>query len=159
MIEKKMVFRKKLFLEYWEKFGVSTMDMDLLWADECEGMTFDETKRKTNNITVSAWFSEEETENEKGEKMKYRKKPVVIEAVEFQDTYECVEELQQLGLEPTRISYKEKDKPVLIIETLEGDMKASLGDYVIKGINGEFYPCKPDIFDKTYEKVSLEGEK
>ena len=91
--------------------------------------------------------------------MKYRKKPVVIEAVKFQDTYECVEELQELGLESTRISYKEKDNPVLIIETLEGDMKASLGDYVIKGINGEFYPCKPDIFDKTYEKVSLEGEK
>ena len=57
--------------------------------------------------------------------MKYRKKPIVIEAVVFEDNYECVEELQELGLEPTRISYKEKDKPVLLIETLEGDMTAN----------------------------------
>ena len=40
------------------------------------------------------------------------------------------------------------------IPTLEGDMKASIGDYIIKGVNGEFYPCKPDIFDKTYEEVT-----
>lgn len=59
--------------------------------------------------------------------MKYRKKPVIIEA------------------------YK-TDKPV-IIKTLEGDMKASVGDYIITGVNGEQYPCKPDIFEKTYEKV------
>ena len=39
------------------------------------------------------------------------------------------------------------------IPTLEGVMKASLGDYIIKGVNGEFYPCKPDIFEKTYRKV------
>lgn len=59
--------------------------------------------------------------------MKYRKKPVVVEA------------------------YK-TDKEV-IIHTLEGDMKASIGDYIITGINGEEYPCKPDIFEKTYEVV------
>lgn len=41
----------------------------------------------------------------------------------------------------------------LLIETLEGTMEASQGDYIIKGINGEFYPCKPDIFEKTYEEV------
>lgn len=39
------------------------------------------------------------------------------------------------------------------IPTLEGTMIASVGDYIIKGVNGEFYPCKPDIFDKTYEPV------
>jgi hypothetical protein len=39
------------------------------------------------------------------------------------------------------------------IQTLEGDMKASFGDYIIKGVNGEFYPCKPDIFEKTYESI------
>ena len=43
---------------------------------------------------------------------------------------------------------------VLIIPTLEGDMYASLNDYIIKGVNGEFYPCKPNIFAKTYEKVT-----
>ena len=41
----------------------------------------------------------------------------------------------------------------LIIPTLEGDMKAVVGDYIIKGVKGEFYPCKPDIFEMTYEKV------
>lgn len=41
----------------------------------------------------------------------------------------------------------------ITIHTLEGDMTASKGDYIIKGINGEFYPCKPDIFAKTYEEV------
>lgn len=60
--------------------------------------------------------------------MKYRKKPVVVEA------------------------YK-TDKEI-IIHTLEGDMKASIGDYIITGVNGEKYPCKPDIFEKTYEAVT-----
>lgn len=41
----------------------------------------------------------------------------------------------------------------IVIETLEGDMEASYGDFIIKGVNGEFYPCKPEIFEKTYEKV------
>ena len=70
MKEKKMVFRKKLLLEYWKKFDVSVTEKGLSWADECEGMTFDETKRATNNITVSEWFSEEETENETEDEIK-----------------------------------------------------------------------------------------
>lgn len=41
----------------------------------------------------------------------------------------------------------------LKIKTLEGVMTADIGDYIIKGVNGEFYPCKPDIFEKTYEEV------
>ena len=51
------------------------------------------------------------------------------------------------------IDYKDRENPVLKIETLEGTMEASEGDYIIKGVNGEFYPCKPDIFEKTYELV------
>ncbi len=49
----------------------------------------------------------------------------------------------------------ENDKRLngLYIETLEGNMRADVGDYIIKGVNGEFYPCKPDIFEKTYEPV------
>lgn len=46
----------------------------------------------------------------------------------------------------------------LIIPTLEGDMKASLGDYIIKGVQGEFYPCKPEIFEATYEEVYSTSE-
>ena len=45
------------------------------------------------------------------------------------------------------------------IKTLEGTMRAYTGDYIIRGVNGEIYPCKPDIFEKTYEKVEVENEK
>lgn len=47
----------------------------------------------------------------------------------------------------------EKTKGGLIIKTLEGEHIATIGDFIIKGVNGEFYPCKPDIFEKTYEKA------
>lgn len=79
--------------------------------------------------------------------MKARKKPVVIECIQFTglnnqevhdfidcDSFDCVE-----------------DK--IKILTLEGVMTAQIGDYIIKGVNGEFYPCKPDIFHKTYEII------
>lgn len=45
------------------------------------------------------------------------------------------------------------DKPYVLISTLEGTMRAETGDWIIKGVQGEFYPCKPDIFDATYEAV------
>ena len=83
--------------------------------------------------------------------MKYRKKPVVIEAVQFFDNTDCLSELADF-MGGVALSY-ETDKPLLVIETLEGTMAANEGDYIIKGVNGEFYPCKPDVFEKTYEKV------
>jgi hypothetical protein len=73
---------------------------------------------------------------------KYRKKPVVIDAEQFNGTNIP----QGMLKEPTEING--------YINTLEGRMTVSIGDFVIKGVNGEFYPCKPDIFEKTYEKVS-----
>lgn len=51
------------------------------------------------------------------------------------------------------ISIRLKEEGTLLIRTLEGDHIASVGDYIIKGIKGEIYPCKPDIFEKTYEEV------
>jgi hypothetical protein len=93
--------------------------------------------------------------------MKYRKKPVVIEAVRWNGTN--VDEM--LGFMPVQASLRRKDYPspranggvlkggALIIETLEGDLTASPGDWIIKGVQGEFYPCKPDIFEATYEAV------
>lgn len=84
---------------------------------------------------------------------KFRKKPVVIEAVQFVDTDESILKLSELGLDPVRIDYADLDNPILKIETLEGMMIASEGDYIIKGVRGEFYPCKPDIFAETYEEV------
>lgn len=77
---------------------------------------------------------------------KYRKKPVTIEAIQWNG--ENLLEIQRfMG------STVENHGSVLIIPTLEGNMYASLNDYIIKGVNGEFYPCKPDIFAKTYDEV------
>lgn len=78
---------------------------------------------------------------------KFRKKPVVIEAIQFTgNDAEC------LVFCPTARDPVD-NRPNLIIPTLEGDMLVSVGDWIIKGVNGEFYPCKPDIFEKTYEKA------
>ena len=89
---------------------------------------------------------------------KYVKKPVVIEALVFEDTVDCLSELSDfMNNQNVKVSYVEPE-PKLLIETLEGTMSATEGDYIIKGISGEFYPCKPDIFHKTYEEVE-ENEK
>lgn len=91
--------------------------------------------------------------------MKYRKKPVVIEAIQFIDNADRIMEIHEfLGGDTMRINYEDKYNPYIKIETLEGTMKASVGDYIIKGVNGEFYPCKPDIFEKTYERVTDEAD-
>lgn len=87
--------------------------------------------------------------------MKYRKKPVIIEAIQFKDNATCILAIHEfMGQKTTRVNYEVKDNPYIKIETPEGTMKASVGDYIIKGVNGEFYPCKPDIFEKTYEEVT-----
>ena len=80
---------------------------------------------------------------------KYRKKPVVIEAIEWRGDNFC--EIDDFLEDQKHETYPKDGK--VIIKTLEKDMIASLGDYIIKGVNCEFYPCKPDIFRKTYEKV------
>ena len=85
--------------------------------------------------------------------MKYRKKPVVVEAVEFTgwNWAECYQFMSDdVLLFPQELRRQE----TIEIETLEGTMTANIGDYIIKGIKGEFYPCKPDIFKATYEKVN-----
>ena len=94
--------------------------------------------------------------------MKYRKKPVVIEAVQLKvDNFDAVCDFMggtpvpkhnpDFGID----EHGNTNEPYLgvYIETLEGKMLASYGDYIIKGVNGEFYPCKPDIFEKTYDKA------
>jgi len=91
----------------------------------------------------------------------YKKKPVIIEAVQWVGD-NATEIMLFVGkkLKVSRPPYgMELDKDIpkeaytIIIPTLEGDMKASKGDFIIKGVNGEFYPCKPNIFEKTYELV------
>ena len=83
---------------------------------------------------------------------KYRKKPLVIEAIELQslEVLHLINVQQFVGLSNNNVLAVSDG---VVIKTLEGDMKASIGDYIIKGINGELYPCKPDIFEKTYERA------
>lgn len=80
----------------------------------------------------------------------YRKKPVVVEAVQW--TGENHAEMCEF-IDPE--AFEIIPRIGLVIHTLEGDHHASPGDYIIKGVNGEFYPCKPDIFAKTYESSTL----
>lgn len=87
--------------------------------------------------------------------MKYRKRSVVIEAIKFVNTVQCLVALQDtLGMDPLRVDYKDRQHPVLKITTLEGIMTAQVGDYIIRGVHGELYPCKPDIFKETYEATN-----
>lgn len=81
----------------------------------------------------------------------YRKKPIVIEAKQLNGQFEMDEICQWLTFNKVRFS---TNHLTIYIETLEGIMTASHRDYIIKGIKGEFYPCKPDIFEQTYEIVS-----
>ena len=86
--------------------------------------------------------------------MKYRKKPVEIEAVQW--TGENLNEI--IEFVDGRLNYERNflhNTTKMSIPTLEGDMTVSIYDFIIKGVNGEFYPCKPDIFEKTYERVCL----
>jgi len=93
--------------------------------------------------------------------MKYRKKPVVIEAVQYKIIREIPckfgnhkesnsMEIAQFMESVLHVHFDKKGE-YIEIETLEGVMRADIGDYIIKGVSGEFYPCKPDIFAKTYE--------
>lgn len=85
---------------------------------------------------------------------KFRKKPVVIEAIQFDSNTPHVEEFMGNSVKSlSRVTDGNTHVVALQISTLEGDMRADLGDWIIKGVKGEFYPCKPDIFAATYEAV------
>jgi hypothetical protein len=79
----------------------------------------------------------------------YRKRPVVIEAVHYDGSFPLA---FLRGDERVR---RDPDSDGLVIYTLEGAMRCSLGDWLIRGIQGELYPCKPDIFEQTYEAVDV----
>lgn len=84
----------------------------------------------------------------------YRKKPIVIEAMQF--TKETCDQVFNWVTCNKYACENEYDEPEMVIQTLEGDMTVSLDDYVIKGVMGEFYPCKANIFEETYEDISDE---
>lgn len=81
--------------------------------------------------------------------MKYQKKPLIIDAVQFDGSAESLVKMVKDINAP--ISMWTHSSECLIIPTLEGNLIANIGDWVIKGVKGEFYPCKPDIFKITYE--------
>jgi hypothetical protein len=98
--------------------------------------------------------------------MKYRKKPVVIDAVQFNgfgsDGFVIFDDgktprphwlIEAIG--SALLFFGEPN--TLTVKTLEGAIHASVGDYIIRGVEGELYPCKPDIFEKTYDKVEEEN--
>jgi len=80
---------------------------------------------------------------------RYRKKPVVIEAIQFDGNFDEVEAFVGGDAE-----FRDGQ---LVIATLEGAMRADPHDWIIRGVKGEFYPCKPDIFAATYEAVNALG--
>ena len=98
----------------------------------------------------------------------YRKKPVVVEAMQFvvikeipckygvhkeTNSMEIAQFMNRVIQVTTIPNGQQRGRTCIEIETLEGTMLADIGDYIIKGVNGEFYPCKPDIFEKTYDVV------
>lgn len=81
---------------------------------------------------------------------KFRKKPVTIEAMQLTDAKSVLDIEEWINSGDVGFS---TNPPTLWIDTLEGRMEASVGDWVIKGVEGEFYPCKNNIFIKTYQEV------
>jgi len=85
----------------------------------------------------------------------YRKKPVCIEAVQFtRSNWDEVVSFTNNTAHTLMIEKRINGIATCIIPTLEGQHIATENDFIIKGVHGEFYPCKPDIFEKTYEEVS-----
>ncbi len=84
--------------------------------------------------------------------MYYTKKPLTIEAIQW--TGNNLQEIDDfISLSATKYGFTPNDES-MFIETIEGKMTAQKGDYIIQGVKGEFYPCKPDIFEVTYDEVS-----
>ena len=144
--------------------GASTRSANEYICEECK----DVIKRlKISYKTLDDYFGEKRNnspEEENGNNVrKYRKKPVIIEAIkwtgenhremfDFLTNYQMVNDPITTYGENFYINH-ERVTGGLIIKTLEGEHLASIGDYIIKGVQGEFYPCKPDIFEETYELV------
>lgn len=86
--------------------------------------------------------------------MRFRKKPVEIEAVQWTGTPDSFREISNWANTPTKINIIHyTNHAQLGIDTLEGMMMANVNDWIIRGVAGEFYPCKPDIFEQTYEPI------
>jgi hypothetical protein len=89
---------------------------------------------------------------------KFRKKPVSIEAVQWDGSQESTDYILTWVRGSGHAAYRGVSgiDATLHISTLEGDMKANAYDWIIKGVAGEFYPCRPDIFAATYEEIIID---
>ena len=85
--------------------------------------------------------------------VKFRKKPVIITAWEWDETKEMFNKIGCKMMSCTGDTKRPNEMTSLRIETLEGVMRVNKGDYIIKGVKGEYYPCKPDIFHMTYDCI------
>lgn len=91
---------------------------------------------------------------------RYRKKPVEIEAAQFDGTVDGAAAIMEWiwasgGI--ARFGYRFEDDVSVMIDTLEGTMEARTHDWVIRGVAGEFYPCRPDIFTQTYDPAEVKS--
>lgn len=91
--------------------------------------------------------------------MKYKTKPVEIEAILWDETKETLKILNDMGMIATSHESHTIENYVrkLRIDTLEGSMLANKGDFIIKGLRGEFYPCKPDVFHMKYDPITSQS--
>lgn len=83
---------------------------------------------------------------------KYRKKPIEVDAIKYDGTSRSIQEIQSMAYSSNRVVEWKKNK--LLIHTDEGIMECKKGSYVIKGTEGEIYPCRESVFKATYEEVS-----
>jgi hypothetical protein len=114
--------------------------------------TYETINRQLPAVASTAGFS-----GELPKAMKYKKKPVEIQAVQYTGNNEH-EIMEFAGDARVRcVPMSMTLRPSITIDTLEGVMTASEGDFIIRGVKGELYPCKPDIFAATYEAVDSEN--
>lgn len=86
----------------------------------------------------------------------FRKRPVKVEAVQWDGSYDSfIKDIKPFCENSVWVGEPDSDEPYIIIPTLEGDHRAIPDDYIIKGVKGEFYPCKEGIFHLTYEAVGF----
>jgi hypothetical protein len=85
--------------------------------------------------------------------MYYVKKPIKIRAIQWKGGKDCLNEIHEAFGKKTKIFLYDEENDQLSVATMEGVMKARIGDYIIEGIQGEYYPCNQDIFEKTYDKA------
>lgn len=142
-----------------DKIAVQTAISYLETLQKVQGMGV--VKRKellTSGKSIGDKLIDDYSDFREGEKMKYRKKPIVIDAIQW--TGVNWEEIGRFVGNAASLA-KENGKNILLIDTLESGknkFQATEGDFIIKGIKGEFYACKPDIFKATYESADIESK-